>query len=184
MSHPKQHVIDEWHPDCLWVRDGEGIATRKYDGTACLVEGGKLYKRRTVREGKIAPADFREVDLDPRTGARFGWVPVGLSPEDRYHIDAFRASFFASIPGLPLDGTYELVGPKVNGGKETEFKSHVFIRHAGTTCEPGAKVYEDAPRTFGELRDWLRDHLIEGLVWHHMDGRMAKIKRRDFGLVW
>ena len=25
---------------------------------------------------------------------------------------------------------------------------------------------------------------IEGIVWHHPDGRMAKIKRRDFGLSW
>lgn len=30
----------------------------------------------------------------------------------------------------------------------------------------------------------LVENVIEGLVWHHDDGRMAKIKRRDFGLKW
>jgi hypothetical protein len=32
------------------------------------------------------------------------------------------------------------------------------------------------------LREWLLDRDIEGLVFHHPDGRMAKIKLRDFGL--
>ena len=34
------------------------------------------------------------------------------------------------------------------------------------------------------LKDWLSAPHYEGLVWHHPDGRMAKIKRRDFGLSW
>jgi len=31
------------------------------------------------------------------------------------------------------------------------------------------------------LRDWIKPLDIEGLVFHHPDGRMAKIKKRDFG---
>lgn len=39
----------------------------------------------------------------------------------------------------------------------------------------------DAPRDHDGLRDWLLAHpQYEGLVWHHPDGRMAKLKRRDF----
>jgi hypothetical protein len=26
----RKHVLAEIHPDCLWVADGEGVATRKY----------------------------------------------------------------------------------------------------------------------------------------------------------
>ena len=41
-----------------------------------------------------------------------------------------------------------------------------------------------APRTFAELRAWFsgpgRD--IEGVVWWHADGRMVKIKAKDFGV--
>jgi len=32
------------------------------------------------------------------------------------------------------------------------------------------------------FREWLKGRDIEGLVFHHPDGRMAKIKKRDFGL--
>jgi len=32
------------------------------------------------------------------------------------------------------------------------------------------------------LREWFKGRDIEGLVFHHPDGRMAKIKKRDFGL--
>lgn len=30
---------------CEWVLKGEGIATRKLDGTACMVKDGKLFAR-------------------------------------------------------------------------------------------------------------------------------------------
>ena len=46
------------------------------------------------------------------------------------------------------------------------------------TC---AERYENAPRSFNELREWLKDRDIEGIVFHHPDGRMGKIKKRDFG---
>jgi hypothetical protein len=53
--------------------------------------------------------------------------------------------------------------------------NHRLLRHAD------AEIL-DAPRSFDELREWLAGKDIEGLVWHHPDGRMAKIKLRDFGL--
>jgi len=40
------------------------------------------------------------------------------------------------------------------------------------------------PRTFAQLRAFLTMSRIEGIVFHHPDGRMAKIKRRDYGLPW
>jgi hypothetical protein len=43
-------------------------------------------------------------------------------------------------------------------------------------------VYADVPRTLVGLREWLRDKNIEGIVSHHPDGRMANIKKRDFGM--
>jgi hypothetical protein len=76
---------------------------------------------------------------------------------------------------VPHEGTYELVGPKVQGNPY-HLEVHKLIRH-------GADLI-DAPRDFDGLRVWLSEHTIEGIVWHHPDGRMAKIKRRDFGLSW
>lgn len=47
-----------------------------------------------------------------------------------------------------------------------------------------ARTYPLAPHDFEGIKGFLAENVIEGLVWHHPDGRMAKIKRRDFGLKW
>lgn len=167
MSKQPALVTPEWHSDCVWVRDGEGVATRKWDGTSCMVRAGKLYKRRELRQGDVAPPDFESLGTDENTGKTVGWVPVGEGAEDKYHREGFM--------GEP-DGTYELVGPKVQGNKDA-IQKHMLVRH-------GEATIPDTPRSFDELKSWLEYQHIEGLVWHHPDGRMAKIKRRDFGLRW
>ncbi len=162
-------VIDQPHPDCGWVFAGEGVATRKLDGTSCLVKDRALFRRREVKAGQIMPTDFVQAGLDSETGKTVGWVPVGDSGEDRWHREAFDAA-----GGALEDGTYELLGPKVQGNPERR-PAHVLAPHAL------AEVYDDAPVTFEALRAWLADRDMEGLVWHHPDGRMGKIKLRDFG---
>ncbi len=170
-------ITEEWNPDCLWVRDGEGIATRKWDGTSCLYKDGLLYKRRELRPGDETPKYFVLADHDEETGKTFGWVPVRAdSPEDQWHREAFEIQNAEFPDGLINGGTCELIGPKVNGGKDGT-KTHGLVQHGNTS-------YQDAPRTFAGLKEWLAGQQIEGLVWHHPDGRMAKIKRRDFGLKW
>lgn len=163
-------VTPVWSPGCEWVRDGEGVATRKYDGTSCLIRDGALFKRRELKPGDKAPPDFESLGTDENTGKTVGWVPVSYDdPGDRWHREAMEV-------GLQ-DGTYELLGPKIQGNKDGEEK-HVLQPHSEAT------QYSDAPRDFDGLREWLAKCCIEGLVWHHPDGRMAKIKRRDFGLKW
>ena len=169
MSKQPALVTPEWHPDCLWVRDGEGSPKRKYDGTCCLVRDGKLYKRRELRQGESAPAGFESTGTDDVTGKTVGWVPVGDGPEDRWHREAME--------GYQPDGTYELLGPKVQGNKDQRTQ-HVLQAHNM------ARSYPTAPRDFEGIKAFLVENVIEGIVWHHDDGRMAKIKRRDFGLKW
>jgi hypothetical protein len=161
-------VTPEVMPGCEWVAHGEGRATRKLDGTCCLVRAGKLYKRYEVKPGGTPPPDFEDASgVDPETGKVQGWVPVGDGPEDRWHREAFYGVSLA-------DGTYELLGPKVQGNPEG-CEHHVLIAH-------GAIVIDDAPRTFEGLRVWLDGRDVEGIVWHHPDGKMAKLKGRDLGL--
>lgn len=102
------------------------------------------------------------------TGKRVGWRLVG--PEDKWHLEAF-APFSVPLP----DGTYELIGPKVRGNPE-RIPAHWLCAHDQTP------IHKDAPRSFSALREWLIGKDIEGIVWHHPDGRMAKIKLRDLGL--
>lgn len=150
-----------------WVINGEGSATRKFDGTCCLVKAGKLFKRYEVKKGKTAPEDFVPAnDIDPKTGKWQGWRPVKEGPEDQYHREAFS--------GNEPDGTYELLGPKIQGNPE-HFNVYNLIRHGSINIEP-------VPRTFDGLKEYLSNQDIEGVVWHHPDGKMVKIKKKDFGL--
>lgn len=166
----RSRVINQPHPDCAWVFAGEGIATRKLDGTCCLVRDGRLYKRHELRTGKTPPSGFELADYDPVTEKTVGWLPVDIEPEDRWHREAFSDR---NRP-YPVDGTYELIGPKIQGNPEG-FHHHALISHAD--CQR-----LEAPRDFDGLHHFLSLRNIEGLVWHHPDGRMAKIKLRDFGL--
>lgn len=161
-------LLDEPHPDCLWVFEGEGVATRKYDGTCCLIMNGKLYKRREYKQGKSSPDDFIQADYDSVTGKSVGWLPVyDGDAGDKWHLDAFRAGM--------ADGTYELVGPKVQGNPE-KYQFHTLIKHGG-------EMEFSPPRDIFSLRLWLDEVDIEGIVYYHQDGRMGKIKKSDFGLT-
>ena len=161
-------VRKECVPGAEWVLSGEGAATIKFDGMCCLIRDGKLFKRYEARQGRKLPADFEPAsDVDPITGNQYGWRPVGDGPEDRWHREAVDG-------GMPPDGTYELVGPKVQGNPE-EYENHTLLRH-------GSAPAQDEPRDFDSIREYLAGAGIEGIVWHHPDGRMVKIKTRDFGI--
>lgn len=102
-------VRNEVVPGAEWVLAGEGIATRKYDGTCCMVRDGKLYKRYDAKAGKQPPPEFEPAqEPDSVTGHWPGWLPVGDGPDDRWHREAL---FFAA--DLP-DGTYELCCIRIN----------------------------------------------------------------------
>jgi hypothetical protein len=166
----RSRVLPTADPECQWVLDGEGVPTRKWDGTACLVKDGRLFKRFDAKHGKVPPSDFMpaQPEPDPESGHWPGWVPVADKPAD--------AAFREAWDGRDLaDGTYELLGPTVNGNPEL-LGRHVLFRH-------GAWMLPDIrPRTYVTLLAFLATAHIEGVVWHHPDGRMAKLKTRDLGL--
>ena len=152
------------------------LATRKIDGTSCLLRAGKLYKRYDAKAGKTPPPGFVPAQEEPDTvtGHWPGWLPVGDGHEDRWHREAL-----ANSGALP-DGTYELVGPKVQGNAE-QLARHLLVPHGG-------EVLTDVPRDFAGIRAYLADHEIEGIVWWRaptlQDCEKAKIKRKDFKQPW
>jgi len=158
-----------------WVLNGEGVATRKYDGTSVLIRDGRMYKRYEYKDGKIAPTDFEEVDYDAETGKHVGWVQVGWGSEDKWFLDAIKHHGANPDKVTLTNGTYELLGPKVQSNPE-HATEHYLQPHWL------AESYPDVPTDFEGLQAWLTDKDIEGIVWHHPDGRMAKIKLKDFGL--
>lgn len=169
-----RHVINEVNPGCEWVIEGEGVATRKYDGACTRIHDGKFYKRREVKPGKAIPEGFEAAGpADPVTGKLMGWMEVGDGPEDKFFREAFINSDGANLP----DGTFEAIGPKFQGNPEGT-ADHRLVSH------DRAEIIEDAPRDFAGLMEFLRGIDYEGIVWHRASdnstaGDMVKLKKRD-----
>lgn len=178
-----------------WVQGGEGRATVKWDGSCCLIEGDKLYKRYDrrisktkarllidklyvpqIEDYKAAPKGWLAAESEPdrHTGHWPGWVAVGDGPEDQWHREAFER-----CPDQ-AEGTYELVGPKVQSNPYG-LTEHMLTKHGDFLPY---YLPKEPPRTFNGLKEFFRTANVEGIVWHHPDGRMVKIKRRDFGYPW
>lgn len=173
-NHETDHLVrNEIVPGAEWVLAGEGHATRKLDGTCAMVKDVIIFKRYEARNGKKPPIGFAPAqDPDPVTGHWPGWLQISeTDAADKYFREA------RDMPCWPLpDGTYELLGPKVQGNAE-KVDCHSLISHKNETLH-----IDDVPRTFDGLKEWFKDKDIEGVVWHHPDGRMVKIKKKDFGM--
>lgn len=171
----RRHVTAQVTTDCEWVLAGEGTPTRKYDGT-CMMFDGAWWARREVRPGKPEPAGWVEVDADPVTGKRIGWEPVAQSSFYRWFLEAIEP-YAEDDPWT--HGTYELIGPKINGNPDGA-RVHSLRLHAMAPQLPIAPEQY----SYDGLRDivtkLLADDGVEGIVWHHEDGRMAKLKGKDF----
>lgn len=184
-------VTKEVNPLCQWVFDGEGIPTRKWDGTACMIRNGKLFRRydakfnRKTGEWKPKPDGFEPCqEPDEITGHQPGWILVDFSLKGyKWYKMAWELWILeeeADGDGFsPSNGTYELCGITINGNPEM-INGLRFIQHGFHKLK-----YIPKELTYDSIKKYLNVMpAIEGIVWHHPDGRMAKIKRIDFGLEW
>lgn len=173
-------AYDEVVEGCEWVIKGYGIATEKFDGTACLIKKGLLYKRYDLKPKKSClfkknknieyiredfkepPESFFECDDSALSkGHIYGWVLVngnGENHQDKYHLEAMR-NF--EHPIAKSEGTYELVGPKIQGNPY-KLDKHCLWKH-------GSVVLKNVPVSFLELKEFLRTFEGEGIVWHDID---------------
>lgn len=175
----RAHVLPDINPDSKWVLNGEGVATQKIDGTCVMLDAdGRWWARREVKPGKTPPPNYVPVQTDETTGKTMGWEPIEQSAFAKFHTEALReADENAEDPWMPWPvGTYELIGPKINGNPE-RMDHHWLVAHANCVA---LKVPD---LTFEGIRETilrLGQAGVEGIVWHHPDGRMAKLKARDF----
>jgi hypothetical protein len=155
-----------------WVFEGKGIATEKLDGSCTAIINGEFYKRYDAKNGKKAPEGAIPCcDPDPITGHHPHWVKVDEEfAGDKWFVEAYKNS------DTPLtDGTYEALGPHFQANPHGLDKD-ILWKH-GT-------IILEVPRTFEGIKQFLTDHIIEGIVFW-LDGEpMCKIKRSDFGLPW
>lgn len=156
-------------------------ATIKYDGTATMLDDdGNWFTRRSVKPGKIAPEGFVLAETDPNTGISFGWERAETSPFRKMLNKAIE-----SFPGDPEAGTYELIGPKINGNPERVTKD-TLVPHGCAEAE-GFPDIEDISRNRDNLKEFLfpfftdfRDKGIEGIVFWVDGVPSVKIRVKDF----
>ncbi|WP_084216322.1 hypothetical protein [Pseudonocardia spinosispora] len=168
-------VVDRPRPECAWVFDGAGVGTEKLDGANT---------RLTVRSGQLVRVEKRRnpSKAQKQLGIIDGWYvdTDAEATEDRW---LRAAAGNTDVSGWP-DGEHpcEALGPRIQGNPLA------LDEHLCVPFDTEAPVLPDVPRGFTELRDFLATlesrfapgQLAEGVVFHHPDGRRAKIKRKDF----
>lgn len=165
-------VLPDPNPECVWVFEGQGKVYRKWQGMAAMIQDGKYYKRCIIKKDQIVPAYFILCTYDQRAEKQFGWQPVDFeNPQDQYYVEAYNSYSYEAV--MP-DGTYELIGPKILGNPE-KVDSHQLINHT-------AWEVTNITRTYKDIKYFLSVNNFEGLVFHN-NGQMAKIKKKDFGMV-
>lgn len=169
-NHKVAEVLPVVTPGLEWVLKGEGDATLKYDGACCAYFDGVFYKRYDAKKGKKPPEGAIPCcEPDPVTGHWPHWIKVTDKSEDMW----FKAAFENTI--ILQDGTYEAVGPHFKNNPYG-LEQDILVRHGITKVE--------VERTYEGIKEWLRTHAEEGLVFWKDGEPQCKIKRKDFGYKW
>lgn len=174
-NHRVVEVLDWVTPGMEWVLEGEGEATVKLDGSCCAIIDGIFYKRYDCKAGKKVTFCGKHEAIpccepDPVTGHWPWWVRVDpQNPSDKWFCEAFRNSICL------MDGTYEAIGPHFQGNPH-RWKHDELIRH-GT-------MRVNVHRSYEGIREYLRNNVVEGLVFWKDGEPQCKIKRSDFGFEW
>lgn len=172
------------------------VCTIKHDGTCMriLVQNGlaKVYKRLDVRTNEKARLRS-DAELLDELDEGFRWVRIdnGESPENVHALSALEFEevngvklvvriaqilavnnqhtfVWTPVSELPVDSTYELLGPKIQGdpyGLAGKGKGHWLIRH-GACRESHLEVLlrEQETITLSFLKDYIVSHWYEGIV--------------------
>lgn len=174
-DHNVKSISSEVTEGMDFVLEGKGIATVKIDGSCCAIIDGKFYVRYDAKRGKPVPENAIKCqpEADPVTGHLPCWIPYDKNnPNHKW----FGVAYEKALQNGPLeDGTYEAIGAHFNGNMY-KMEDDKLVKH-------GTEVIE-VPRTFEGIKEYLREHKIEGIVFW-LDGEpKCKIKRSDFGFEW
>jgi hypothetical protein len=168
-------VVDRPRAECAWVFEGEGRPTEKLDGTNI---------RLTVRSGHLVRVEKRRnpSKVHKQQGIIDGWYADTdeYAAEDKWILVAARNT---DVSGWP-DGEHacEALGPRIQGNPLG------LEEHRCVPFNLEVPAFDAVPRSYSGLKEYLSKlesrfapgHLAEGIVFHHTDGRRAKIKRKDF----
>ena len=171
INHKIINITDKVSNGMEWVLEGEGVATEKLDGSCCAIINGEFYKRYDAKNGKKAPdGAIPCCEPDPITGHHPHWVRVDFNnPADKWFVNAYNNTPEKS------DGTYEAIGVHFQGNP---------YGLCDDILEPHGVKHIEVERTFDDIRRYLEENYIEGIVFWKDGEPQCKIKRSDFGFGW
>lgn len=186
-------VIPEWNveldPNKLYA------VTVKWDGTACAIIDGKLYKRYDVKPGRNIPnGAIMCQPYDKNAKHNPCWVKCDRdNPSDKWHWVAFDKGAACEFPyGQCLfpfnDGTYELIGRHIQNNPYGMIDDKL-IPHG--QLPTNFFVTNLISVDFEYFKDIVYRYFCnEGIVVWEYDNDLnpvkpvAKLKRKDFGYRW
>jgi hypothetical protein len=166
------HVVNKLRDGLDWIFTNVCHISQKIDGTSCAIIESELYKRYDVKKGKTPPTNAIECqEADPISGHWPHWVPI--TSNDKYHLEAFNKL------SNKIDGTYELIGPKINGNPEN-LGEHILELHGSREV---VDISYNEENIFDKIREYLQPRDIEGLIFKNtLTGDMFKIRKSDYNL--
>jgi hypothetical protein len=176
-------ITDVPHPDCGWVFAGHGFATEKLDGTNV---------RLTVRAGRVVRIEKRRNPTreEKEEGLIDPWyVDSSTSnPADQWLIDASTNTDVSAWP--EGEHSCEAIGPKIQSNPlglqkhvcvPFNLRIPVYSLNTSYYDDPSVQWFDEFKHQLKKLKSLYAPGLYaEGIVFHHPDGRRAKITRRDF----
>lgn len=200
-SGPAYLATDVLNPELVGLleREIEPTVTAKVDGTAVKAKNGALYARQDrdpKRPDKQMPEGWDPVSADP--AEKVGFRPLNGS-SDKWILDTMKDGGVRLIIldkndgqtrltyayTVPRDGTYELLGPKVQSNLHG-LELHALMPHGliEITNFPDLR----SSTALSDIREWFNTdpigRAIEGVVLHFETGQMFKLHRHHLSLVW
>lgn len=150
-------------------------ATEKVDGTNIRIT---VRNKNLVRVEKRCNPSKRQKAM----GIEEPWYvdADANDPQDKWIFNAVADRTLEDVP----DGEWsaEAFGKNIQGNPLGMDRNTMMIFSLDE-----APVFDDCPNTYGELKEWLPSQhskigigIIEGIVWHGENGKMVKIKNKDF----
>lgn len=167
-------ITDQVTPGCEWVLAGEGVATRKLDGTCTLVQDGRLYKRYDAKNGKPIPPNA--VPCQPEAESNHGHLPCWMPVSE-------------TVPAT--NGLWQHLSQLSDPWRT------VPMSCAGRTSTPTGRNWTTTPSSATATSSWRAcpaTSMASVPIWRCIiskvsssiagNGEMCKIKRSDFGFRW
>lgn len=170
------YATDKVTKGCEWVTEGQGTASRKYDGVPVRVNGTINIQTDPMGPKIHRPNVLKLVGNDQ-------WMPI--DPKQDVVILEARERRYST-----LDGMYEVCGPDILGNAEGWEIHKMIPTQVQVPASEGERCFTSCPRMLEDadgkkgLRSWLAQRPMEGVIFKHPDGRrLAKVETNTLRLT-